>query len=107
NQGEAATPLFDAGARRFWRWDRPGRPGPASSRARSLLLIGLEDGGARRHRNASGLGFRFLFAEALLGFLLGFALGFLVVAAAILLLALAGLGRFAFGALAIVPLGAP
>src|SRR4029077_3452791 len=105
---EAAAIFLGAAARRFGRGRRTRRTGAGTPwRARTLVLLDLRNDVAQVDRRGAELqaggggGFRLFLvvAESLLGFLLGLALGFLVVTAAIVLVALARLGGLALGAL--------
>src|SRR5262249_14253724 len=72
-------------------------------RARAFIIFGFEREPGSRPGARSSL----VRAEALLGDLAGLAFGLLVVLAAIFFLALAGIGRFALGAVDILAAGAP
>lgn len=116
--------LFLGGvAGRLRRRRRTGRAGAATHKTRRFFLVrlqhrgaGVDGGRGRGGRGGNGRGLRLrglVVAEALLGLLLGLALGFLVVAAALFLVALARfrrlaldpLGRFALVAAARLFLG--
>src|SRR5262249_15266451 len=101
DQGEAAAALLGPGAGRLGGGRGTRGTGTATRGSRRFFLLGLE-----RCRARAGGGALFLLAEALLGFQLGLALGFLVVAAAILLLALARLGGLALDLFAALAVGA-
>src|SRR5262249_43160992 len=108
NQREPAAALLGPGPRGFRGDGRPGRAAGPPGGPRGFVLVGFLDGGTCAHWNGDHsrgrrLGLLIL-AEPLLCLGFGLALGLFVVAAALVLVALARLGGFAFDLLAGFPL---